>query len=137
MSLFAEFHLIQNFAPSNLNRDDTGAPKDAMFGGYRRARVSSQCFKRAVRTWLHQSGLIDAELLGTRTRKLHRTLDTELHRLGLMEPSRFNEIVKLSLKKKKAGKPTYPLLSPGEEEEIERLYHRLKSVGRLDPRDEQ
>ncbi len=42
MSLFAEFHLIQSFVPSNLNRDDTGAPKDAMFGGYRRARVSSQ-----------------------------------------------------------------------------------------------
>jgi hypothetical protein len=40
-------------------------------------------------------------------------------------------------KKKKSSKPTYPLLSPGEEEEIERLYHRLKSVGRLDPRDEQ
>jgi len=40
-------------------------------------------------------------------------------------------------KKKKAAKPTYPLLSPGEEEEIERLYHRLKSVGRFDPRDEQ
>ena len=30
MSLFVEFHLIQNFAPSNLNRDDTGAPKDAL-----------------------------------------------------------------------------------------------------------
>ena len=40
-------------------------------------------------------------------------------------------------KKKKASKPNYPLLSPGEEEEIERLYHRLKSVGRIDPRDEQ
>lgn len=47
MSLFIEFHLIQNFAPSNLNRDDTGAPKDAIFGGYRRARISSQCLKRA------------------------------------------------------------------------------------------
>jgi CRISPR system Cascade subunit CasC len=39
MSLFVEYHLIQNFAPSNLNRDDTGAPKDAVFGGYRRART--------------------------------------------------------------------------------------------------
>lgn len=40
-------------------------------------------------------------------------------------------------KKKKMAKPTYPLLSPSDEEEVERLYHRLKSVGRLDPRDEQ
>ena len=45
MSLFIEIHLIQNFAPSNLNRDDTGAPKDAIFGGHRRARVSSHSFK--------------------------------------------------------------------------------------------
>ena len=44
-----EIHMLQNFAPSNLNRDDTGSPKDAEFGGYRRARISSQCIKRAVR----------------------------------------------------------------------------------------
>ena len=44
-----ELHVIQNVAPSNLNRDDTGAPKDAVFGGHRRARVSSQAWKRAIR----------------------------------------------------------------------------------------
>src|SRR6516225_4327167 len=44
-----EIHVLQNFAPSNLNRDDTGSPKDCEFGGYRRARISSQCQKRAVR----------------------------------------------------------------------------------------
>ena len=44
-----EVHLIQNFAPSNLNRDDTGQPKSATFGGFRRARISSQCEKRSTR----------------------------------------------------------------------------------------
>jgi CRISPR system Cascade subunit CasC len=44
-----ELHIIQNVAPSNLNRDDTGAPKDAEFGGVRRARLSSQSLKRAMR----------------------------------------------------------------------------------------
>jgi CRISPR-associated protein Cas7/Cse4/CasC subtype I-E len=44
-----EIHVLQNFAPSNLNRDDTGSPKDCEFGGYRRARISSQCIKRNVR----------------------------------------------------------------------------------------
>jgi len=44
-----EVHLIQNFAPSNLNRDDTGQPKSAYFGGFRRARISSQCSKRSTR----------------------------------------------------------------------------------------
>jgi len=44
-----EVHLIQNFAPSNLNRDDTGQPKSATFGCFRRARISSQSSKRSVR----------------------------------------------------------------------------------------
>lgn len=47
--MFIELHIIQNFAPSNLNRSDTGSPKDCEFGGVRRARISSQCFKRAIR----------------------------------------------------------------------------------------
>jgi len=47
--MFVELHIIQNFPPSNLNRDDLGQPKDADFGGYRRARISSQCLKRATR----------------------------------------------------------------------------------------
>lgn len=51
MRTLIEIHALQNFAPSNLNRDDTGAPKDAIFGGTRRARVSSQCLKRAAREY--------------------------------------------------------------------------------------
>ncbi len=47
--MFLELHMLQNFVPSNLNRDDTGSPKDCEFGGYRRGRVSSQCFKRSIR----------------------------------------------------------------------------------------
>ncbi|MEI9476240.1 MAG: type I-E CRISPR-associated protein Cas7/Cse4/CasC [Deltaproteobacteria bacterium] len=51
MRTIIEIHALQNFAPSNLNRDDTGAPKDALFGGTRRARISSQCLKRSVREY--------------------------------------------------------------------------------------
>lgn len=47
--MFVELHIIQNFSPSNLNRDDTNNPKDCNFGGVRRARISSQCIKRAIR----------------------------------------------------------------------------------------
>lgn len=78
MSLFAEFHLIQSFAPSNLNRDDTGAPKDAVFGGYRRARVSSQCFKRSVRLHVGERGLLAPSALGVRTKKLKQLLAAAL-----------------------------------------------------------
>lgn len=82
MSLFVEFHLIQNFAPSNLNRDDTGAPKDALFGGYRRARVSSQCFKRAIRLLAKEKAAIPAEFLGVRTKKLVQLVEDRLAALG-------------------------------------------------------
>jgi len=49
MSTKIEFHVIQSFPPANLNRDDTNMPKDCEFGGVRRARISSQCIKRAIR----------------------------------------------------------------------------------------
>lgn len=67
--MLIELHAIQNFAPSNLNRDDTGAPKDCIFGGYRRARISSQALKRAMRTEFGM-GLLPPEAIGIRTRRL-------------------------------------------------------------------
>lgn len=45
-----ELHIIQSFPVTCLNRDDLGAPKSAVFGGVQRARVSSQCWKRAIRS---------------------------------------------------------------------------------------
>jgi CRISPR system Cascade subunit CasC len=68
--MFVELHLIQNFAPSNLNRDDTGSPKDCEFGGYRRARISSQCLKRAVRTTFDRAALLPNQARAVRTKKL-------------------------------------------------------------------
>ena len=48
--LYVDVHIIQTVPPANLNRDDQGNPKEAYFGGHRRARVSSQAWKRATRT---------------------------------------------------------------------------------------
>ena len=80
--MFVELHLIQNFAPSNLNRDDTGAPKDCEFGGYRRARISSQCLKRAVRTAFKDHRLLPPEHLATRTKRLADELTRRLRARG-------------------------------------------------------
>lgn len=44
-----ELHILQSFPVSCLNRDDLNSPKTAVFGGVQRARVSSQCWKRAIR----------------------------------------------------------------------------------------
>lgn len=81
MKTLIEIHALQNFAPSNLNRDDTGAPKDALFGGTRRARVSSQCLKRAVREHfkeLRNDGLFGPDELGVRTKRVYQEIAERL-----------------------------------------------------------
>ena len=63
-----DIHAIQTVPPSNLNRDDTGSPKTAIFGGVNRARVSSQAWKRAIR--LDFKSVLDDSDLGRRTRQV-------------------------------------------------------------------
>lgn len=124
MSLFVEFHLIQNFAPSNLNRDDTGAPKDALFGGHRRARVSSQCFKRAIRLNSADAATIPAGNQGVRTKKLKQLLEARLAVLGRADDgARIDAaLAGAGLKLKEDGKTEYLLfLGQGEIEAFAQL----------------
>ncbi|WP_034388947.1 type I-E CRISPR-associated protein Cas7/Cse4/CasC [Deinococcus sp. YIM 77859] len=74
MKALLELHILQNFAPSNLNRDDTGSPKDAYFGGVRRARISSQSFKRAMRLYFREQQLLNPDELGERTKRAHEAI---------------------------------------------------------------
>lgn len=60
-----EFHILQSFPVTCLNRDDVGAPKTAVVGGVTRARVSSQCWKRQVRLAMPDFGI----KLATRTKQ--------------------------------------------------------------------
>lgn len=69
-----EVHVIQTVAPSNLNRDDTGSPKDALFGGFRRARISSQAQKRAVRVAFKEWSLLSQAEVAVRTKRLLEAL---------------------------------------------------------------
>lgn len=62
-----ELHLIQSFGPNCLNRDATNSPKSCEFGGAMRARVSSQCFKRAMRDFFRENNLVP---VGERTKRL-------------------------------------------------------------------
>lgn len=80
--MFLELHILQNFAPSNLNRDDTGSPKDCEFGDVRRARISSQCLKRAIRTEFKEHGLLDPASLSQRTKRLHEEITRRLVAAG-------------------------------------------------------
>ncbi|ATZ00047.1 type I-E CRISPR-associated protein Cas7/Cse4/CasC [Streptomyces bacillaris] len=67
-----DIHILQTVPPSNLNRDDTGTPKSATYGGVRRSRVSSQAWKRATREAFGE--LLDSSELGIRTKKVVEVL---------------------------------------------------------------
>lgn len=82
MPIRIEIHALQNFAPCNLNSDDTGSPKDAEFGGYRRGRISSQCAKRAIRTYFQKNELIPQANRGERTKRLAEEVSRRLQAGG-------------------------------------------------------
>ena len=63
--LYVDFHVVQTVPPSCVNRDDTGRPKTAFYGGANRARVSSQSWKHAMRLMFNE--LFTSEELGYRT----------------------------------------------------------------------
>lgn len=94
MEHLVEIHILQNFAPSNLNRDDTGSPKDALFGGYRRARISSQCLKRSARGYVrdHPQGL-PGEALAVRTKQVVQELVAALKDRGRAEDEARQKVV--------------------------------------------
>ena len=48
-NFYIDIHVLQTVPPSCVNRDDTGSPKTAVYGGVTRARVSSQAWKKAIR----------------------------------------------------------------------------------------
>ncbi|MGK5551764.1 type I-E CRISPR-associated protein Cas7/Cse4/CasC [Actinomadura kijaniata] len=77
--IIVELHALQTVPPSNLNRDDTGTPKTALYGGVRRARVSSQAWKRATRARFHD--LLDPTELGVRTKRVAEELAKHIHEL--------------------------------------------------------
>lgn len=82
--MLIEIHVLQNHAPSNLNRDDTGSPKECVFGGVKRARISSQCLKRSIR----RSDSFQAALQGhlaTRTRQLPEIIRARFEAEGLAD----------------------------------------------------
>lgn len=64
--MFVDIYAIQNVPPSNINRDDTGSPKTAYYGGVLRARVSSQAWKRAIRREFVNT--LSKDNLGVRTK---------------------------------------------------------------------
>jgi CRISPR system Cascade subunit CasC len=101
MSKIIEFHVLQQFAPGNLNRDDTGAPKDAYFGGVRRGRISSQSFKRAIRRYFASARLLNDEELAYRTKRIMAALVAHLDGKVSDPQNTAKEILEQAIPKKK------------------------------------
>lgn len=126
--MILELHLIQNFAPSNLNRNESGAPKDCVFGGFRRARISSQCFKRAMRDHFKENFAAQNNLAERSTRLLEE-ITNQVVSIGQKEESEAKGVVeaamsglKMTIKDKEKGKTQY-LIFLGREE--------IKSIAKL------
>ncbi|MFT4080531.1 type I-E CRISPR-associated protein Cas7/Cse4/CasC [Rhodomicrobium sp.] len=82
MTKFIQLHALTVYAPSNLNRDDTGRPKTAKFGGAERLRISSQALKRAIRTSANFRERL-AGNLGERTQRLGEVISAHLRKSGV------------------------------------------------------
>lgn len=74
--LYVDVHVLQTLPPSCINRDDTGSPKTAIYGGVRRARVSSQSWKHAMR--LHFNESFPKEKLSARTKRIVEMVANEI-----------------------------------------------------------
>ena len=80
-----EIHMLKNYPPVNLNRDESGAPKSCNFAGTMRGRVSSQCLKRSWRRSEILFSAVGDSNLGIRTRQLPELVTRKLAEMGVSE----------------------------------------------------
>ncbi|WP_454972440.1 type I-E CRISPR-associated protein Cas7/Cse4/CasC [Corynebacterium propinquum] len=116
MSLIVDIHALQTIPPSLINRDDTGAPKSAVFGGTPRQRVSSQSWKRAIRKFFEDN--FDPEQIGDRSKRLPEKIARKLEDAGLEQAeaiSRTEQLFKAAKIKTSVQKLSKKDIENGEE----------------------
>lgn len=86
-NLYVDIHALQVVPPSCINRDDTGSPKTAIYGGVTRARVSSQAWKKAMRDAFKEA-LNASEEVGIRTKRITDLIAKEIESLGGAKPAK-------------------------------------------------
>ena len=91
--IFVDVHVLQTVPPSCVNRDDTGSPKTAVYGGVTRARVSSQSWKRAMR--LSFRDICGEDDLAFRTKKVAALVEKSLLELDPTMEDAAGKAVKL------------------------------------------
>ena len=83
--LYVDIHVLQTVPPSCVNRDDTGSPETAVYGGVRRARVSSQAWKRAIRVAFRE--MYTPDDLAVRTRRIVNLVKSHIEAISTGENS--------------------------------------------------
>lgn len=137
-----ELHILQSFPVSCLNRDDVGAPKAALFGAVNRARISSQCLKRAIRELAHE--MSPKLFAGNRSRLIITPLARALTKRGLSEQQAIDVakqvgdgLASYDKEAEKKGEPkvkTLMFLSPAE---IDSIAEVLAGIVASDPKAKQ
>lgn len=132
MTSFLQLHLLTAYPPANLNRDDTGRPKTAVFGGAERLRISSQSLKRAWRT-----STVFAETLGEHVGKRTQRMGEEAYKAliaGGMEDAKAMTVARSigdvfgKIKSDKDKNPTFTeqlaFVGPEERKAVDQLVER-------------
>lgn len=99
-NLYLDVHVLQTVPPSCVNRDDTGSPKTAVYGGVRRSRVSSQAWKRAMRLKFQE--LFEQDQIGIRTKNVKKLLMQKMVEIAPeKDGDKLEEIADIALTKAK------------------------------------
>lgn len=118
---YVDIHVLQTLPPSCVNRDDTGSPKTAYYGGAIRARVSSQAWKRAVRDAFCE--LFPQGELSYRTKKIVPLLADKIKQHGYAgdaeaEAKKLYELAGLKIKSTEAGTDALFFISDAQAEAL-------------------
>lgn len=127
--MLLEIHMLKNYPPVNLNRDDGGAPKSCFFGGVQRGRISSQCLKRSWRT---SDVFKSLGSYGIRTRHMPELVTEKLSQWDVDEACIQEAKIKLTGIANKEGKTSADGITGQiifySTDEIERVAQRIKEM---------
>jgi CRISPR system Cascade subunit CasC len=125
MTEFLQLHALTSYPPANLNRDDLGRPKTAVFGGRNRLRISSQSLKRAWR----QSAVFQ-EAVGS-----HRGWRTrDLGEFWVYDPLKAGKVdEKLALKTAEAIAGVFAKLDTADSKKRKKAHARTKQLVHVSP----
>lgn len=134
MSLIIDVHALQTLPPSLINRDDTGAPKSAVYGGVPRQRVSSQSWKRAIRRDFELT--FDLASVGYRTKHVVEKVVDKIKELGgeAWTDERAEERVIQAFKAVKIKLTEPKVKDTDSEEEQRRQFHQTGYLFFISPR---